>query len=172
MKKALFNLSVDGVAYNKGQLYTAEEVAHIDQGNFEDVDAPAVDETITETNTEETTETVTDAVETTTENEVEIKTEETTETTTVENVENTSIVSTDSIYTITNKETGETIKVRAHTFGNDTVDFASADLTEEEWMGADVVLYTFANPNATGELSSEIYDIALDAPAVDETIQA
>jgi translation elongation factor P/translation initiation factor 5A len=170
MKKALFNLSVDGVAYNKGQLYTVEEVAHIDQGNFEDVDAPAVDET--ETTTEETIETTTDAVETNNENEVEVKTEETTETTTVENVENTSTVSTDSIYTITNKETGETIKVRAHTFGNDTVDFASADLTEEEWMGADVVLYTFANPNASGELSSEIYDIALDAPAVDETIQA
>jgi len=34
-KKALFNFSTDGVLYEKGKVYSDEEVAHIDQSNFE-----------------------------------------------------------------------------------------------------------------------------------------
>lgn len=63
------------------------------------------------------------------------------------------------LYKITNKETGEELEVKAHTFRDGFVDFADASLSEEEWKSPDVVLYSFANPEDKGELSSEEYDI-------------
>lgn len=41
MKKCLCNVVVDGVEYEKGKIYSAEAVAHIDASNFEDVDGVA-----------------------------------------------------------------------------------------------------------------------------------
>ena len=40
-KKALFNFITDGVNYEKGKIYKAEDVAHIDPTNFEDTEAEA-----------------------------------------------------------------------------------------------------------------------------------
>lgn len=37
-KKALFNFISDGVTYEKGKIYSADAVAHLDQTNFEDTD--------------------------------------------------------------------------------------------------------------------------------------
>ena len=37
MKKSKYNLVADGKQFEKGKLYTAEEVAHLDPTDFEDV---------------------------------------------------------------------------------------------------------------------------------------
>lgn len=40
-KRALFNFVTAGVAYEKGNVYSDEEVEHLDPSNFEDTDAVA-----------------------------------------------------------------------------------------------------------------------------------
>lgn len=40
MKKCLVNLYVGGIEYKAGEVYKAEDVAHIDQSNFIDLEVP------------------------------------------------------------------------------------------------------------------------------------
>lgn len=66
------------------------------------------------------------------------------------------------MYTLTNKETGEVLNVKAHTVGDDFVAFADASLTGEAWENA-TELYTFANPEDNGAFAD---DATLDSTGV------
>lgn len=37
-KKALFNISCDGISYERGKIYAAKDVAHLDPNDFEDAE--------------------------------------------------------------------------------------------------------------------------------------
>lgn len=53
MKKALFTFITGGVEYTKGNVYTADEVANLDQTNFEDTtEAPTTATVEAEVDTE------------------------------------------------------------------------------------------------------------------------
>lgn len=140
-KKAKFNVSVDGVLFEQGKVYTAEQVAHIDESNFEDTN----EEVSTPAGSEATEEKVETSTESGDEN-VEKKEE---------------AVETKAVYKITNKETGEVLEVVPHTFGDGWDDFALASTPTEEWASPDLKLYRFANPNKDGNLTSEEWDIEL-----------
>lgn len=67
-------------------------------------------------------------------------------------------------YTITKKGTEESFKALPHTFGNGFVLFAPAEFAgTEKWTAAEEKdLIRFENPDAQGDLTSEVYDIKLD----------
>ena len=53
MKKALTNVSCDGVLYEKGKVYSDAEVAHIDQSDFQDVGGEVSENTADQSNADE-----------------------------------------------------------------------------------------------------------------------
>lgn len=73
------------------------------------------------------------------------------------------------MYTITNKETGETKEVRLHTAGEDFALFADANLEGEAWENAETI--RFENPDKNdATLANDEWTITpvVDTPEVSE----